>query len=69
MNSPEFHIRFDNCQNVNVDSLFIKSPADSPNTDGIHVENTINVTIHNTIISNGNFFHFFSFLLYISLKN
>ncbi|CAO2837638.1 unnamed protein product [Amaranthus hypochondriacus] len=53
MNSPEFHIRFDGCQNVNVDSLFIKSPADSPNTDGIHVENTNNVTIHNTVISNG----------------
>ncbi|XP_074311786.1 polygalacturonase At1g48100-like isoform X1 [Silene latifolia] len=53
INSPEFHIRFDACQSVHVDSLFIKSPGNSPNTDGIHVENTVDVTIHNSVISNG----------------
>ncbi|KAL8166325.1 hypothetical protein V2J09_007824 [Rumex salicifolius] len=53
INSPEFHIRFDNCQTVHVDSLVIKSPGNSPNTDGIHVENTVDVTIHNSVISNG----------------
>lgn len=53
INSPEFHIRFDNCQTVHVDSLVIKSPGNSPNTDGIHVENTNDVTIHNSAISNG----------------
>ncbi|WVZ50354.1 hypothetical protein U9M48_001613 [Paspalum notatum var. saurae] len=40
-NSPEFHIRFDS------------SPAQSPNTDGIHVENTTDVLITNTVVSIG----------------
>ncbi|KAL2941708.1 hypothetical protein RDABS01_030058 [Bienertia sinuspersici] len=53
INSPQFHIRIDGCQNVTVDSLVIKSPGNSPNTDGIHVENTNDVTIHNSVISNG----------------
>ncbi|KNA23320.1 hypothetical protein SOVF_025850 [Spinacia oleracea] len=53
INSPQFNIRIDGCQDVNVDSLIIKSPANSPNTDGIHVENTNDVTIYNSIIANG----------------
>ncbi|KAK9673350.1 hypothetical protein RND81_12G162000 [Saponaria officinalis] len=53
INSPEFHIRFDACQNVHVNSLVIKSPGYSPNTDGIHVENTNDVQIYNSVISNG----------------
>uniref|UniRef100_A0A0D9UZZ8 Pectate lyase superfamily protein domain-containing protein n=1 Tax=Leersia perrieri TaxID=77586 RepID=A0A0D9UZZ8_9ORYZ len=52
-NSPEFHFRFDNCRGVRVDSLSISSPALSPNTDGIHVENTQDVLITNTVVSNG----------------
>ncbi|GAB2234516.1 hypothetical protein Droror1_Dr00003771 [Drosera rotundifolia] len=52
-NSPQFHFRFDNCQNVHVDSLLITAPATSPNTDGIHIENTNNVEIYNSVISNG----------------
>ncbi|XP_020274586.1 polygalacturonase At1g48100-like [Asparagus officinalis] len=52
-NSPQFHFRFDNCRNVTVDSISISSPALSPNTDGIHVENTQNVGIYNSVISNG----------------
>ncbi|KAM6577137.1 hypothetical protein CsatB_028974 [Cannabis sativa] len=53
MNSPQFHFRFDGCQNVHVESLSIKSPSMSPNTDGIHIENTNNVRIHNSLIANG----------------
>lgn len=53
--SPQFHFRFDGCQNVRVQSLTIKSPALSPNTDGIHVENTNNVGIYDSLISNGNY--------------
>lgn len=53
-NSPQFNFRFDGCQSVHVDSLIIKAPAQSPNTDGIHIENTVDVKIHNSIISNGN---------------
>ncbi|KAK9735702.1 hypothetical protein RND81_04G221100 [Saponaria officinalis] len=53
INSPQFHIRFDSCQSVQVDYLEINSPANSPNTDGIHVENSIDVNIYDSIISNG----------------
>ncbi|KAK7337661.1 hypothetical protein VNO77_18246 [Canavalia gladiata] len=52
-NSPKFHFRFDYCQNVHVENLIIKAPALSPNTDGIHIENTNNVSIYNSVISNG----------------
>lgn len=52
-NSPQFHFRFDNCQDVHLDSLFIKAPALSPNTDGIHIENTTDVTIYNSVVSVG----------------
>ncbi|KAM0921851.1 hypothetical protein ACQ4PT_006570 [Festuca glaucescens] len=50
-NSPQFHLKFDNCNQVRVDGLFISSPA--PNTDGIHVENTKSVQILNSRINNG----------------
>lgn len=53
-NSPQFHFRFDNCRNVLVNLLNIKAPAESPNTDGIHVENTDDVKIYNSVVSNGN---------------
>ncbi|KAL5222093.1 hypothetical protein ABZP36_026806 [Zizania latifolia] len=52
-NSPEFHFRFDSCRGVHVSELAISSPALSPNTDGIHVENTQDVLITNTVVSNG----------------
>lgn len=52
-NSPQFHFRFDNCRNVYIESVHITAPALSPNTDGIHIENTNNVQIFNSVISNG----------------
>ncbi|KAF8098297.1 hypothetical protein N665_0269s0022 [Sinapis alba] len=52
-NSAQFHVRFDNCNDVVVDSVTINAPAYSPNTDGIHIENTHNVMIRNSVISNG----------------
>ncbi|KAI3448452.1 hypothetical protein Pfo_005117 [Paulownia fortunei] len=52
-NSPQFHFRFDSCHDVHIDSLYIKSPSGSPNTDGIHVENSNDVKIYNSVISNG----------------
>ncbi|KAM7481840.1 hypothetical protein LguiB_006423 [Lonicera macranthoides] len=52
-NSPQFHIRFDNCRGINIDTIQIKAPALSPNTDGIHVENTNDVKIYNSVVSNG----------------
>ncbi|KAI9400083.1 hypothetical protein POPTR_002G190600v4 [Populus trichocarpa] len=52
-NSPQFNLRFDNCKNVHVESIHITAPALSPNTDGIHIENTNGVGIYNSVISNG----------------
>ncbi|KAJ0111472.1 hypothetical protein Patl1_00823 [Pistacia atlantica] len=51
--SPQFNFRFDNCKNVHVESIHITAPALSPNTDGIHIENTNAVEIYNSVISNG----------------
>ncbi|XP_057748714.1 polygalacturonase At1g48100-like [Arachis stenosperma] len=52
-NSPQFHMIFNGCQGVQIDRLSISSPKLSPNTDGIHVENSKAVGIYNTMISNG----------------
>ncbi|XP_010914688.1 polygalacturonase At1g48100 [Elaeis guineensis] len=52
-NSPQFHMKFDGCEGVHIEGLKINSPALSPNTDGIHIENTKSVGIHNSMISNG----------------
>ncbi|XP_014513040.1 polygalacturonase At1g48100 [Vigna radiata var. radiata] len=52
-NSPQFHFRFDGCESVHVESIYITAPALSPNTDGIHIENTNDVKIYNSVISNG----------------
>ncbi|OEL14705.1 Polygalacturonase [Dichanthelium oligosanthes] len=52
-NSPQFHLKFDGCARVSVDGLFVSSPAFSPNTDGVHVENTTAVQILHSRIYNG----------------
>ncbi|KAG8663627.1 polygalacturonase At1g48100 [Manihot esculenta] len=52
-NSPQFNFRFDNCKNVHIKSIHITAPALSPNTDGIHIENTNNVEIYDSVFSNG----------------
>ncbi|CAB4271855.1 unnamed protein product [Prunus armeniaca] len=39
--------------NVHIESISISAPARSPNTDGIHIENTNDVQIYNSVISNG----------------
>ncbi|KAI3819193.1 hypothetical protein L1987_13018 [Smallanthus sonchifolius] len=51
--SPYFNLRFDRCVRVRIESLSITAPASSPNTDGIHIENTNDVRIYNSFISNG----------------
>ncbi|KAG6428266.1 hypothetical protein SASPL_112517 [Salvia splendens] len=52
-NSPKFHMKFDGCEGVLIDKLSISSPKLSPNTDGIHIENTKAVGIYNSVIANG----------------
>lgn len=52
-NSPQFHIKFDGCDGVLIEGLSITSPSLSPNTDGIHLEDTKFVGIYDSMISNG----------------
>ncbi|KAF7836885.1 polygalacturonase [Senna tora] len=52
-NSPQFHMKFDGCEGVLINKLSISSPKLSPNTDGIHIENTKSVGIYDSMISNG----------------
>lgn len=52
-NSPEFHMKFDGCTGVLIQDLYIDSPALSPNTDGIHIQDTKGVGIYNSMIANG----------------
>lgn len=52
-NSPMFHMKFDGCEGLLIDELSISSPKLSPNTDGIHIENTKGVGIYNSMIANG----------------
>lgn len=53
-NSPMFHMKFDGCEGVLIEKLSISSPKLSPNTDGIHIENTKFVGIYDSVIGNGN---------------
>ncbi|WOG83472.1 hypothetical protein DCAR_0102647 [Daucus carota subsp. sativus] len=52
-NSPMFHMKFDGCEGVLIEKLSISSPKLSPNTDGIHIENTKFVGIYDSVIGNG----------------
>lgn len=52
-NSPQCHLKFDNCQAVEVYNITISSPGNSLNTDGIHLQNTRDVSIHNTNLACG----------------
>ncbi|KAL2552472.1 Pectin lyase-like superfamily protein [Forsythia ovata] len=52
-NSPQTHLKFDDCTGVQVFSMSISSPGDSPNTDGIHLQNSKNVIIHSTSLACG----------------
>lgn len=61
-NSPRIHIYFDFCQHVQVFGLTVLSPAESLNTDGIHIANVQDARIYNNTVACGNFS--FSFLFF-----
>lgn len=52
-NSPQCHLKFDDCVGVSVHDMVVSSPGDSPNTDGIHLQNTKDVLIHSTTLACG----------------
>ncbi|GMH20727.1 hypothetical protein Nepgr_022569 [Nepenthes gracilis] len=53
MNSALCHLKFDSCVGVEVNNVSISSPETSPNTDGIHLQNTRDTKIHNSNIACG----------------
>ncbi|KAK6116522.1 hypothetical protein DH2020_049727 [Rehmannia glutinosa] len=52
-NSPQCHLKFDNCIGVQVYNFSVSSPGDSPNTDGIHLQNSKDVLIRSSNIACG----------------
>ncbi|WZY83491.1 hypothetical protein YC2023_029875 [Brassica napus] len=52
-NAQQMHMRVQKCENVKALNLMVKSPGDSPNTDGIHVTGTRNILIQDSIIRTG----------------
>nr|XP_023891780.1 polygalacturonase At1g48100-like [Quercus suber] len=52
-NSARTHLKFDNCIGVQVFDIRISAPADSPNTDGIHLQNSQDVTIYRANLACG----------------
>nr|GMD98798.1 polygalacturonase At1g48100-like [Ipomoea batatas] len=52
-NSPQCHLKFDNCVGVYVYNFTASSPGDSPNTDGIHLQNSKDVVIRGSTLGCG----------------
>lgn len=53
VNAQQIHVSFHDSVNVKVSGLNVTAPGDSPNTDGIHVTNTQNILISNSVIGTG----------------
>ncbi|KAG5562487.1 hypothetical protein RHGRI_005272 [Rhododendron griersonianum] len=53
VNSQMFHTVIYRCTNVKVQAMKISASANSPNTDGIHVESSSTVSIYNSMIATG----------------
>ncbi|XP_021906641.1 probable polygalacturonase At1g80170 isoform X2 [Carica papaya] len=53
INSQQMHIAFTTCNQVKASHLEVIAPASSPNTDGIHISNSHNVKIKNSIVRTG----------------
>ncbi|TXG54679.1 hypothetical protein EZV62_019935 [Acer yangbiense] len=52
-NSPQTHLKFDDCTNVQVSDFTASSPGTSPNTDGIHLQNSQDVLIYGSTLACG----------------
>ncbi|XP_058088317.1 polygalacturonase At1g48100 [Magnolia sinica] len=52
-NSPQCHLKFDGSAQVKINNITISSPERSPNTDGIHLQNTQDVEIQHSNIGCG----------------
>ncbi|WOL17510.1 putative polygalacturonase [Canna indica] len=52
-NSPMMHLVVGFSSEVTINNLQITAPGNSPNTDGIHIEQSYNVTVSNSVIGTG----------------
>ncbi|PIN10136.1 Polygalacturonase [Handroanthus impetiginosus] len=53
VNSQQMHMAFTHCMHVAVSHLTVIAPADSPNTDGIHISASTRVELKDSIIGTG----------------
>jgi hypothetical protein len=54
-NGQQFHLTFTRCSDVKANFLRVIAPADSPNTDGIHLNDSSHVRIMDNLISTGSY--------------
>ncbi|XP_062115367.1 polygalacturonase-like [Humulus lupulus] len=52
-NAQQMHINFQKCENVQAVNLRVIAPGNSPNTDGIHITDTQDIQIMNSVIRTG----------------
>ncbi|XP_018438181.1 polygalacturonase ADPG2-like [Raphanus sativus] len=52
-NAQQIQISIEKCSNVQVSNVEVTAPADSPNTDGIHITNSQDIQISKSIIGTG----------------
>lgn len=52
-NAQQIQISIEKSSNVQVSNVVVTAPADSPNTDGIHITNTQNIRVSDSIIGTG----------------
>ncbi|XP_047940946.1 exopolygalacturonase-like [Salvia hispanica] len=53
INSKSSHFNVFSCENLTISHVRLSAPADSPNTDGIHIGSSRTITIANSIIGTG----------------
>lgn len=53
LNSQMFNIDINGCHNAKLQGITVSSPGNSPNTDGIHVQMSSDVTILNSKVGTG----------------
>ncbi|XP_055827871.1 probable polygalacturonase At1g80170 isoform X2 [Solanum dulcamara] len=52
-NSQQMHLAFTDCKHVAVSQLIVLAPADSPNTDAIHISSSTQINIKDCTIGTG----------------
>ncbi|XP_042056500.1 exopolygalacturonase-like [Salvia splendens] len=53
VNSKKFHVSIHNCNGVAITNIHATAPADSPNTDGIHLQASSTITISGSSFATG----------------